>query len=260
LKIDVSNHFNKHEVNNIVGYLELAYRFIWIKVTLIQYILLDFEKITVETIDCRTKDGQIRYIELYGIKKFRAKAKVYSTEILSDQFHCEMILSNNLIKFLFRNLNERSRRLVTGFLVLSITTRNRVKLTKFISLDSKTVAKGIKELISGNVLKKGNIRRQGGGRKSLEQLYTNLNELLEELVSDHVAGDPMTERRWIRKSLSFFEKELRLRGIKICAISVRTYFKKIKISLKGNLKNLNTQHHSDRDLQFHQINRIRKAF
>jgi hypothetical protein len=69
------------------------------KVTIIKYILLDFvEKITVETIDCRTKDGQVRYRELYGKKKFSAKAKVYCTEVLSDQFQCEMILSNNLFK------------------------------------------------------------------------------------------------------------------------------------------------------------------
>ena len=89
---------------------------------------MDFiDESSLEIIDCRTKEGQTRYIELYGQKKFKAKAKVYGTEIISNQFQEEMILSKNLILALFTNLNERSRRLVASFLALSITTRNKMK-------------------------------------------------------------------------------------------------------------------------------------
>ena len=85
--IDVSNRINKHEVNYIIRCLELAYRFIWMKIIIIQYILLDFiNESPLEVIDCRTKEGQTRYIELYGLNKFKAKARVYGTEIISNQF------------------------------------------------------------------------------------------------------------------------------------------------------------------------------
>ena len=259
--IDVSNHINKHEVNCIIRCLELAYRFIWMKIVIIQYILLDFiSESTLEVIDCRTKEGQIRYIQLYGVNKFKAKAKVYGTEIISNQFQENMILSKGLIQVLFKNLNERSRRLVSAFIAISITTRNKVKLSKFLEIDPKTISKGIKELLSFNIIPKGKIRKEGGGRKSLKQIHPELENILEELISDHVAGDPMTHRRWIRKTLSFFKEELNFKNVKISASSVRKYFKMLNISLKENIKNISTQDYNDRDLQFQQINRIKKGF
>ena len=259
--IDVSNRINKHEVNYIIRCLELAYRFIWMKIIIIQYILLDFiNESPLEVIDCRTKEGQTRYIELYGLNKFKAKARVYGTEIISNQFQEKMILSKSLIQALFNNLNERSRRLVDSFLALSITTRNKMKLSKFLNIDPKTIAKGIKELLSGSDVAKGKIRRNGGGRKTLKQIYPDLDNILEDVVSDHVAGDPMTHRRWIRKSLSFFKEELAFQNVKISPSSIRKYFKKLNISLKENLKTISTQHYNDRDLQFKQINRIKKGF
>jgi predicted transcriptional regulator len=202
-------------------------------ITIIQYILLDFiSKSILEVIDCRTKDGQARFIELYGIKKFNAKARVFGTEIMLDQFQENMVLSKNLIQPLFKNLNERSKRLIAAFITLSITTRNKIKLAKFLEIDPKTVAKGIKELLSSNVIAKGKIRKEGGGRKSMKQIYPDLDKILEDLVTDHVAGDPMTHRRWVRHSLSFFEKELNLQNVKISASSIRKYFKKLTFHLK----------------------------
>lgn len=231
------------------------------KIVIIQYILLDFiGERTLEVIDCRTEEGQTRYIQIYGLHKFKAKAKVYGTEIITDQFQENMILSKKLIQVLFKNLNERSRRLVSAFIAISITTRNRMILSKFLEIDPKTIAKGIKELVSANIIPKGKVRKEGGGRKSLKQIYPDLDTILEEIVSDHVAGDPMNHRRWIRKSLSFFTEELKLQNVKISSSSIRKSFKKLNISLKENLKNISTQHYNDRDLQFKQINRIRKGF
>ena len=135
-----------------------------------------------------------------------------------------------------------------------------MKLSSFLEIDPKTVAKGIKELISGSVIAKGKIRNEGGGRKSLKELYPNLDKILEDLVSDHIAGDPMTNRRWVRKSLSFFKEEIKLQSVKISVSSIRKYFKKLNISRKESIKSISTQHYNDRDLQFKQINRIKKGF
>ncbi len=96
-----------------------------------------FDKSTLEVIDCRTKKGQARYIELYGLNKFKAKAKVYGTDFVSDQFQESIILSKSLIQVLFMNLNERSKRLFSAFIALSITTRNKMKLSKFLEIDPK---------------------------------------------------------------------------------------------------------------------------
>jgi hypothetical protein len=203
------------------------------KITFIQYILLDYlGKSTLEVIDCRTKEGQERYIELDGLNKFKAKAKVYGTDFISDQFKESIVFSKGLTQVLFKNLNERSKRLFSAFIALSITTRNKMKLCNFLEIDPKTVSKGIKELVSGSIIAKGKIRKEGGGRKSLKQLYPDLDKILEDLVSDHIAGDPMTHRRWVRKSLSFFKEEINLQSVKISVSSIRKYFKKLNISRK----------------------------
>jgi len=215
---------------------------------------------SLERVDCRTKEGQRRYIELYGLKKFRMMIKQYGDDSDILEFRSEMIFSKSILLSLFENLNERSKRLVAAFLSLSLTARNKIRISKFLLIDPKTLQKGAKELLSNHKLRKNRIRRDGGGRNTLEQKYEGFNDLLSNLVDDHVAGDPMNLRKWVRKSLCYFKIELEKMGISVSSASIRRYFKKMKISLKSNSKTLNNQKHEDRDLQFQQINRIKNGF
>lgn len=241
--------------------MEMAYRIIWSNIIVIQYILLDFiTKKPLETIDCRTQEGQQRYIDLFGRKKFNRKIKEKYNNDLTMYYSCHVVLSKQLIRELFQQLNERSRRLVGAFLILSLTVRKKFSLTSFIGIDTKTLQKGIKELNNSFIFDKKRIRKIGGGRKTKEQMYPGFSNTLESLTEDHLAGDPMNDKRWVRKSLQHFKKQLQLKGIKASLPTIRKYLRKRKIFLKSNDKSLNLQQHKDRDRQFQQINRFKKAF
>ena len=52
------------------------------------------------------------------------------------------------------------------------------------------------------------IRRPGGGRKLIEEKDPTIVAALERLLTDEVAGDPMTEQKWFRSSLSRLSERL----------------------------------------------------
>jgi hypothetical protein len=52
------------------------------------------------------------------------------------------------------------------------------------------------------------IRRPGGGRKLIEEIDPAIVPALERLLADEIAGDPMTEQKWIRSSLRVLSKQL----------------------------------------------------
>ena len=70
----------------------------------------------------------------------------------------------------------------------------------------------------------------------------------------------MNSRRWIRKSLRYFQEELEKENIKVSRSTIKKYFKILGISLKVNKKSITTKQYLNRDLQFKQINRFKKSF
>ena len=56
----------------------MAYRVIWAKIILLQYTFLDFiDGVSTTIIDCRTEEGQLKFIELFGYAKFKRLARYY---------------------------------------------------------------------------------------------------------------------------------------------------------------------------------------
>lgn len=82
---------------------------------------------------------------------------------------------------------------------------------------------------------------------------------LEEAVDGEIAGDPMSDQRWVRKSLDYLAQTLQKRGYEIEQTTVRRLLKKQGYKLFGNRKSLAPQH-PDRDKQFRFIRRVRKVY
>lgn len=239
----------------------MSYRIIWLHKIIIFKIIVDYlGENHHEVIDCRTKDGQERYIDIFGLKRFNLNKKLYGVSKDLLMINQDLAISKNLVSTLFSYLDERSKRLVAGFLSLSLVDRKKCKLANFLSIDIKTIKKGASELLNMVKLPKRRLRRSGGGRKSLEEKYENFKDLIDQITEDYVAGDPMIPRRWVRKNLQYFKEQFSKLGVSISRMSVRKYFRKQKITLKGLRKHLPNQNHKDRDSQFQQINRIKKGF
>lgn len=239
----------------------MAYRILWTKVVLVQYILWDFvNKVSETVIDCRTEEGQLKYIELFGYVKFRKLARYYKTDVLVYKNFNAISVNKNLVTTLFQNLNERSRRLVAAFLFLAVSKQKIKDFASSIKIDPKTIRKGIKELVTNSVLSKNRVRKNGGGRKSKIDEYPGFLENLGNIAEDQLAGDPMTSKRWVRNSLKYYKAKLKEIGVNASMPTIRKYFKKLKISLKSNKKALSSKEDKRRSSQIDQLNRYKNFY
>jgi hypothetical protein len=83
---------------------------------------------------------------------------------------------------------------------------------------------------------------------------------LREEVEDHVAGDPMSTKKWVRKSLSSLADALNQSNYAVGRTTVRQLLRKLGYDLYHNRQSLTGPPHPDRDRQFRYINRVKKLF
>ena len=237
----------------------MAYRIKFKDRILRLYFIFDFiNKVTFRTIDCTTENGQLLFCSLFSFKKIFALTKHYNTQILILKINKDIIIHKSYIDTLFNDLDERSKRRFSGTLSLMFNKINKGNLASICGLSTKTLLRGKKEILNGLTLAKGRIRTSGGGRKSKTQEYNDFLLKLSALIEDHVAGDPMNSRRWIRKSLRYFQQELEKENIKASRSTIKKYFKILGISLKVNKKKITTKQYPNRDLQFKKIKRFKR--
>ena len=80
------------------------------------------------------------------------------------------------------------------------------------------------------------------------------------MVEPETAGDPMSQKKWLRSSLRSLSRRLKARGHRASASTVRRLLKAHKYSLKANVKALTGDPHPDRDRQFGYIETQKQAF
>ena len=122
-----------------------------------------------------------------------------------------------------------------------------------------TIGRGLRELADGSGAPLDQIRRRGGGRKSLTEHDPDLVQALLALVEPTERGDPETPLRWTCKSLRRLAAELGAQGHSISHTVVGELLKGLNFSLQGNSKTKEGDNHADRDAQFRHINKVTKA-
>jgi hypothetical protein len=104
------------------------------------------------------------------------------------------------------------------------------------------------------------IRRPGGGRKLTEEKDPTIVTALEQMLKDEVAGDPMTEQKWIRSSLRRLSEKLANEGHHTSYGTVARLLKKMGFSLKANARKHGRSGCPDRDEQFNYIASQKQQF
>lgn len=154
------------------------------------------------------------------------------------------------------SLNEYQSRLYVAREAISFG-RGGIKLMNDItSMSRTTIIKGIKELQEKPLESDGRIRKEGGGRKKLEENDSQLSESLREIMEEDTAGNPMSFVKWTNKSLHKIEKEIKRRGHIMSYRTVGRRLKKMGYSLQANKKTIEGLVHPERDAQFHYINYV----
>ena len=100
----------------------------------------------------------------------------------------------------------------------------------------------------------GQVRRPGGGRKTLVERTLRLMEALLALVEPTTRGDPESPLRWTCKSVRRLAAELRAQGHPISRTVVGELLHELDYSLQGNRKTREGDSHPDRDAQIRYIN------
>jgi transposase len=106
----------------------------------------------------------------------------------------------------------------------------------------------------------GRIRRPGGGRKLVETKDPSILTMIEHILENEIAGDPMSEKKWMRSSTKKISNRLKKVGYHVSSQTVSRLLKDLGFSMKANKKRQIRDNNPDRDQQFKYIAQQRQAF
>jgi hypothetical protein len=160
-------------------------------------------------------------------------------------------------------LNEAQARLFVAEKALEMGRGGISRVSELTGMSRPTIYKGAAQLrrqAKISTVESGRIRREGAGRKRVEEVEPGLQRELARIVEETTAGDPMSLLKWTAKSTRTIAQELRRRGHAVSAVTVGRCLHDMDYSLQANVKSLEGPQHPDRDGQFRHINALVKAF
>jgi hypothetical protein len=151
-------------------------------------------------------------------------------------------------------LDERGRRIFAAAEARAAGYGGIAAVARATGIAASTIGRGLNELTGDKELTAGQVRRGGGGRKSLVESDAQLLEALLVLIEPTERGDPETPLRWTCKSLRRLAAELCAQGHQISRTVVGELLHELNFSLQANCKTREGDTHPDRDAQFRHIN------
>jgi len=159
-------------------------------------------------------------------------------------------------------LNEFQARLFAADKALDLGRGGISRLSALTGLSRTTITKAVEELEGRGKLRMpgaGRIRRVGGGRKKVERGDPGIRDLLEKILEETTAGDPMSLLRWTSKSTRTMAEELTGLGHPVSWVTVARCLDDMGYSLQANRKSKEGPQNADRDVQFRYIHRQVRA-
>ena len=170
-------------------------------------------------------------------------------------------------------MNERLRRLWAAAEANAIGHGGITLVSKATGISRPCIRAGIQEskqlanlscsnTLSSTAVQPNAIRQSGAGRKLVEEKDPSIESALEQILNNEneVAGDPMTEQKWVRGSAREFSRRLEEVGYEASPGTVIRLLKKMDFSLKANKRRQLHTNNPNRDNQFRFIATQREAF
>ena len=137
------------------------------------------------------------------------------------------------LNILLSNVDEQKRRQITALFSMQIGYGGDTRLAEVTGLHVDTIRLGREELSDGLTgCPEDRIRKKGGGSKKVEEQTPGIEEALEKIVEDNIAGDPCSNKKWVRLAAREISKRLKKKGFKVSANTVVRLLKKQDIHLK----------------------------
>lgn len=166
------------------------------------------------------------------------------------------------IKTMMPFLDEKQRRIFLASEALSYGYGGISKVSGISGVSIPTIRRGIKEIQSGQVIENGRVRKAGGGRKSVEDIYPEILEKIKEIVDGNTYGSPEKVLSWTTLSLHDIQRMLDENyAIKVSYRTVSDLLEKLGYSKQANQKMLQLgTPNPNRNEQFEYINNKVKQF
>ncbi len=159
-----------------------------------------------------------------------------------------------MFELLDGHLDEKATRLVGAAMALSLGAGSHSAVRAITGLAMDTLQLGVAQLRGDVALPAERIRRHGGGRKEITEIYPDLLPALRKLVEEDTQGDPESPLLWTSKSLSHLADELTKQGMPVSAKTVSRLLADEGYSMQANRKRFDRgSDHPDRDQQFQYI-------
>ncbi len=149
------------------------------------------------------------------------------------------------------HLDERQRRLVLAARAVSLGQDGARRVAQAVGVHPRTVTKGIAELHGGNG-HTGNLRRPGGGRKSLTETDPDVLPALLGLMEPN--ADDLPQLQWTPLSTRAIAAELQDHGHRISAWSVAKLLRQNGFRLSSGSRSAPRDGRPDRDEQLRRVN------
>ena len=160
------------------------------------------------------------------------------------------------IKTMLPLLNEKQRRIFLASEALSYGYGGITKVSEISGVSIPTIRQGINEIRTGQSIENGRIRKAGGGRKSVEDIYPEILERVREIVDGNTYGSPDKVLSWTTLSLKDIQRLLFDKyEIKVSYRTVGDLLEKLGYSKQANQKMLQVgTPNPNRNEQFEYIN------
>ena len=146
-------------------------------------------------------------------------------------------------------------------MALSLGEGSHTAIHAMTGLAMDTLQLGVAQLQGEAALPEDRLRRLGGGRKPITDIYPNLVPALLTLVGEDTQGDPESPLLWTTKSLSHLADELTKQGMPVSTTTVSRLLADEGYSMQANRKRFDRgSDPPDRDQQFQYIAEQTKAF
>lgn len=131
------------------------------------------------------------------------------------------------LRLILDRLDENQRRWVLALLSLQVGRGGISRLSEISHVDNDTFTKARRELAEElKSCPRQRIRRAGAGRKPLTQTDPFLEDDLQQLIQNDIAGDPGSHDKWVRQTLRELQEALQAMGHTISHTTVRELLKK----------------------------------
>ena len=160
------------------------------------------------------------------------------------------------------NLNEVDSRNYLGLWAIEEGWGGISKISKLTGKSMDTIRKGISEINLGKNIKTetGRLRKEGAGRKKIADKNPEVKRVIENILEENTAGDPMSKLKWTNKSTYTIADELKKMNKNISEDSIGRIIKQLGYSLQTNIKSKENGSSQERDSQFKYINEQVKIF